>query len=119
MVLLWFCCFLNDKSIIIFFFFFSSRRRHTRSLRDWSSDVCSSDLDGWVSANVDLAAVAGPLRRWRPHPSNPLLRRRARKPSPLTSANRRLTEPRETAAHYRHGRRLNATDPTRKNTMAT
>src|SRR5699024_5333468 len=27
------------------FFFFSSRRRHTRSKRDWSSDVCSSDLD--------------------------------------------------------------------------
>src|SRR6266536_4261729 len=26
------------------FFFFSSRRRHTRSTRDWSSDVCSSDL---------------------------------------------------------------------------
>src|SRR5690349_22960038 len=30
--------------IFLFFFFFSSRRRHTRSLRDWSSDVCSSDL---------------------------------------------------------------------------
>src|SRR5438067_6231775 len=28
-----------------FFFFFSSRRRHTRSKRDWSSDVCSSDLN--------------------------------------------------------------------------
>src|SRR5206468_5542567 len=30
-------------------FFFSSRRRHTRSDRDWSSDVCSSDLEvgGW------------------------------------------------------------------------
>src|SRR5438034_3644018 len=28
----------------ILFFFFSSRRRHTRSLCDWSSDVCSSDL---------------------------------------------------------------------------
>src|SRR6266496_6853958 len=28
----------------MFFFFFSSRRRHTSSLRDWSSDVCSSDL---------------------------------------------------------------------------
>src|SRR6266536_4891954 len=28
------------------FFFFSSRRRHTRSTRDWSSDVCSSDLGG-------------------------------------------------------------------------
>src|SRR5690606_41026605 len=27
------------------YFFFSSRRRHTRFSRDWSSDVCSSDLD--------------------------------------------------------------------------
>src|SRR5699024_11970431 len=31
--------------IYITLFFFSSRRRHTRSKRDWSSDVCSSDLD--------------------------------------------------------------------------
>src|SRR6266511_5176492 len=30
----------------VFFFFFSSRRRHTRFSRDWSSDVCSSDLHG-------------------------------------------------------------------------
>src|SRR5207247_6068659 len=29
-------------------FFFSSRRRHTRSTRDWSSDVCSSDLEAWL-----------------------------------------------------------------------
>src|SRR5207247_5077431 len=29
-----------------FTFLFSSRRRHTRSTRDWSSDVCSSDLCG-------------------------------------------------------------------------
>src|SRR5205809_2379633 len=29
---------------LFFFFFFSSRRRHTRCSRDWSSDVCSSDL---------------------------------------------------------------------------
>src|SRR3712207_7681758 len=29
---------------VFFFFFFSSRRRHTRYWRDWSSDVCSSDL---------------------------------------------------------------------------
>src|SRR6266542_6855020 len=29
---------------MLFFFFFSSRRRHTRCYRDWSSDVCSSDL---------------------------------------------------------------------------
>src|SRR5690606_39388862 len=30
--------------VMCFFFFFSSRRRHTRFSRDWSSDVCSSDL---------------------------------------------------------------------------
>src|SRR5439155_9215720 len=30
--------------IVYFYFFFSSRRRHTRWPRDWSSDVCSSDL---------------------------------------------------------------------------
>src|SRR2546429_934754 len=29
---------------LFYFFFFSSRRRHTRCSRDWSSDVCSSDL---------------------------------------------------------------------------
>src|SRR5260221_4862312 len=33
-------------NIILPVFFFSSRRRHTRSLCDWSSDVCSSDLGG-------------------------------------------------------------------------
>src|SRR5438067_3540034 len=30
-------------------FFFSSRRRHTSSKRDWSSDVCSSDLRGYLT----------------------------------------------------------------------
>src|SRR2546429_4104151 len=36
----------------IFLFFFSSRRRHTRCSRDWSSDVCSSDLllEAWQEA---------------------------------------------------------------------
>src|SRR5699024_11990228 len=33
-------------------FFFSSRRRHTRSKRDWSSDVCSSDLHLLLSRQV-------------------------------------------------------------------
>src|SRR5690349_24170716 len=32
-------------------FFFSSRRRHTRSLRDWSSDVCSSGLGNGLAAD--------------------------------------------------------------------
>src|SRR5438105_5704987 len=36
------------------FFFFSSRRRHTRSTRDWSSDVCSSDLGMFSEAITDL-----------------------------------------------------------------
>src|SRR3712207_7537448 len=31
----------------MFYFFFSSRRRHTRYWRDWSSDVCSSDLTAY------------------------------------------------------------------------
>src|SRR5690349_17873978 len=41
-------------------FFFSSRRRHTRSLRDWSSDVCSSDLAlaGFVAAAQTTLALA-------------------------------------------------------------
>src|SRR5438067_4711643 len=35
---------IKSYSLDFLFFFFSSRRRHTRSKRDWSSDVCSSDL---------------------------------------------------------------------------
>src|SRR6266576_6729445 len=49
-----------------FLFFFSSRRRHTSSLRDWSSDVCSSDLfevrgrELFVRATIGIAlSVAG------------------------------------------------------------
>src|SRR5699024_11980463 len=39
--------------VSLFFFFFSSRRRHTRSKRDWSSDVCSSDL------NLNFLVIGG------------------------------------------------------------
>src|SRR5438128_9400436 len=35
---------LINMLLVMVFFFFSSRRRHTRCYRDWSSDVCSSDL---------------------------------------------------------------------------
>src|SRR5436305_9261103 len=39
----------------LFCFFFSSRRRHTRCGRDWSSDVCSSDLEiQLVAAEPDI-----------------------------------------------------------------
>src|SRR5206468_7234544 len=43
-------------------FFFSSRRRHTRSDRDWSSDVCSSDLWASLDQNAESAGIGG---RWR------------------------------------------------------
>src|SRR5438105_13891234 len=43
-------------------FFFSSRRRHTRSTRDWSSDVCSSDLQGECIAAIGLDALPGTAR---------------------------------------------------------
>src|SRR5438128_7127887 len=43
--------------VFVFFFFFSSRRRHTRCYRDWSSDVCSSDLGGSLRSTSDGAAA--------------------------------------------------------------
>src|SRR6266511_4709227 len=46
----------------MFFFFFSSRRRHTSFSRDWSSDVCSSDL-------VALQAPGSIQGRGEPKPS--------------------------------------------------
>src|SRR2546422_9095367 len=46
-------------------FFFSSRRRHTRCSRDWSSDVCSSDLLTFEQVETDVrarnAGLAGEL----------------------------------------------------------
>src|SRR5699024_11823584 len=49
--------------------FFSSRRRHTRSKRDWSSDVCSSDLadqglDGDLVEDAPAVGDAQPLLRF-------------------------------------------------------
>src|SRR5438309_7262462 len=43
-----------------FFFFFSSRRRHTRWNCDWSSDVCSSDLNG-VRGVVEIRDNGTPI----------------------------------------------------------
>src|SRR5215813_10310536 len=44
-------------------FFFSSRRRHTRCGRDWSSDVCSSDLGGCLAPHSHLRGVIRPTPR--------------------------------------------------------
>src|SRR2546422_1768900 len=46
-----------------YFFFFSSRRRHTRCSRDWSSDVCSSDLN----YSLAIAGFREFLRRYPAH----------------------------------------------------
>src|SRR5438034_11363063 len=48
-------------------FFFSSRRRHTRSLCDWSSDVCSSDLPWarlWRSDDASKKQSRRPFECW-------------------------------------------------------
>src|SRR6266576_2338094 len=52
-------CYPQQPPIRVFCFFFSSRRRHTSSLRDWSSDVCSSDLDGILGRGRIEARDAG------------------------------------------------------------
>src|SRR5215204_1126158 len=63
-------CIYIDRCIYALCFFFSSRRRHTMSLCDWSSDVCSSDLasleggQGHVTFYVevgDLEATLGKI----------------------------------------------------------
>src|SRR5947209_17052406 len=57
---------------LAFCFFFSSRRRHTRYWRDWSSDVCSSDLTLYGNVPLittppqptDRPATVGPPELW-------------------------------------------------------
>src|SRR5690242_21718762 len=46
----------------IIVFFFSSRRRHTRLTCDWSSDVCSSDLPGYIWERLRPSAVWSSIR---------------------------------------------------------
>src|SRR5256884_968776 len=54
--------------IVVFFFFFSSRRRHTRCSRDWSSDVCSSDLPSGfclcAQSGFETSVRQGPCQIW-------------------------------------------------------
>src|SRR5699024_3522632 len=72
-------------------FFFSSRRRHTRSKRDWSSDVCSSDLErgggdlcrGCVHATGPVDGAANVLIVY-PHIDDPVTQEGI--PTPIDSA---------------------------------
>src|SRR2546422_6448967 len=47
------CSSLWIRVVCLYYFFFSSRRRHTRCSRDWSSDVCSSDLSSSAVMTAD------------------------------------------------------------------
>src|SRR3712207_7788859 len=53
---------MNQLKISLLFgrviFFFSSKRRHTRYWRDWSSDVCSSDLELTVSSMPSASSAS-------------------------------------------------------------
>src|SRR5260370_4892662 len=60
------------RIMLLNFFFFSSRRRHTRFKCDWSSDVCSSDLEV-VERGMAEGKLRAPTsrRRWRGNPALP------------------------------------------------
>src|SRR6478752_9015080 len=47
---------IESNQRTIYFFFFSSRRRHTRCSRDWSSDVCSSDLEPFKGMEINVVS---------------------------------------------------------------
>src|SRR5215510_9973266 len=55
------CTYWNNCLLLWCFFFFSSRRRHTRWPRDWSSDVCSSDLAGAFTVGILFKELAAPF----------------------------------------------------------
>src|SRR2546429_1821888 len=76
-------------------FFFSSRRRHTRCSRDWSSDVCSSDLEVERGGS---GRSGGPLRHGEDHTraNHPRIASARRDP-----ARRRVARRTRAAAHSR------------------
>src|SRR3712207_7596878 len=66
-------------------FFFSSRRRHTRYWRDWSSDVCSSDLR--------LLPAGSPHRRSKGHTTHLTdASSHSQAPEPLRGSNAKATQ---------------------------
>src|SRR6266536_1976144 len=82
----------SNSSPSILCFFFSSRRRHTSSTRDWSSDVCSSDLcstvgrSRWNDAGMTVPLIVGQQRGL-------LVRRAADGPLAGGPASGRSTQP--------------------------
>src|SRR5205809_3922413 len=73
--------YLSHLFVIFFFFFFSSRRRHTRCSRDWSSDVCSSDLFAGLretATTADARQGRGSHEQLDSRPVAPIAKRRKR-----------------------------------------
>src|SRR5690606_40242934 len=76
--------------VVTCLFFLSSRRRHTRFSRDWSSDVCSSDLDRFelnqealsiissIEEDIIVVAIVGKARTGKSYLMNLLLDRTGR-----------------------------------------
>src|SRR3989454_3366114 len=85
-LLLLFLSFYLSSFFSIFFFFFSSRRRHTRLQGDWSSDVCSSDLN-LRSGLAELPVDADQVRR---HPVPVVVRLHSRPPGGADASTERL-----------------------------
>src|SRR3989449_7178810 len=84
------------------FFFFSSRRRHTRCSRDWSSDVCSSDL----ALTLPLYKLVEPTLLQQL--VQPLVERMCHRPRPLRVGNPKLflRLPLLRSSSHRHARSL-------------
>src|SRR5690606_40486868 len=90
--------FISSSDFVLFFF--SSRRRHTRFSREWSSDVCSSDLaavlpragqrDLAVRDEVDRPGGAAPLRDRLAGGVLPLLEPPGERAEDLRSEERRV-----------------------------
>src|SRR2546422_6892576 len=69
------------------FFFFSSRRRHTRCSRDWSSDVCSSDLGRLFPEPTNREHRFAIDRQWNIARLDPAILRLDRKSTRLNSSH--------------------------------
>src|SRR6266496_3594068 len=86
------------------FFFFSSRRRHTRSPRDWSSDVCSSDLSTCARCRATSAVRSAARGRTR---------------APRGSEERRVGKECRSPWSPYHSKKKKKKQMTRKRTTAT
>src|SRR2546421_6621912 len=97
---------VSESQSLSVFFFFSSRRRHTRSDRDWSSDVCSSDLDRPEARRRSRhrslrrpLAVRGPARRDDDRAVGAARRRRGPPRTALAAARRDRKSTRLNSSH--------------------